>query len=169
MNYYIWPSEIRTWIPYTWIQRNNPCLTRYCSVPTKDVQRLPWSTSLAYPRSIILCIICNTISIKWLRTLEGRANNVLIYKALERVVGKSLGSGIPQTYFKPELHCLCDLDQVTSLFPKWWYYQQSLLHRIIIRVNEIMKQKNLTQYLIHDKKCLKIKYKLLIFILVYSE
>ena len=34
----------------------NPPLTRYCRVPTKDVQRLPWSSSLAYPRSIILCI-----------------------------------------------------------------------------------------------------------------
>lgn len=32
------------------------CLTRYCRVPTKEVQRLPWSSSLAYPRSIILCI-----------------------------------------------------------------------------------------------------------------
>ena len=33
-----------------------PFLTRYCRVPTKEVQRLPWSSSLAYPRSIILCI-----------------------------------------------------------------------------------------------------------------
>lgn len=35
------------------------------------------------------------------------------YKALERVAGKGLGSGISQSYFKPELHCLCDLGQVT--------------------------------------------------------
>lgn len=49
---------------------------------------------------------------------SGRESQQCPYKALERVVGKSLGSGIPQMYFKPELHCLCDLDQVTSLFPK---------------------------------------------------
>lgn len=35
------------------------------------------------------------------------------YKALDSVVGKSLGSGLSQMYFKPELHRLCDPDQVT--------------------------------------------------------
>lgn len=33
-------------------------LTRYWRVPTKDVQRLPWSRSFAYPRSMILWTSC---------------------------------------------------------------------------------------------------------------
>lgn len=59
-------------------QRNNIRLTRYCNVPTKDVHRLPWSTSLAYPRSIILCIVWKIVSIKWLRNLKRKGNNVFI-------------------------------------------------------------------------------------------
>lgn len=41
-----------------WLEKKSPLmrlfLTRYWRVPTKDVQRLPWSRSFAYPRSIIL-------------------------------------------------------------------------------------------------------------------
>lgn len=59
---YIWPPQ-SSWYAYMPIQ----LLTRYCRVPTKEVQRLPWSSSLAYPRSIILCI-------NWKKEKESRRN-----------------------------------------------------------------------------------------------